>query len=48
MTHAGDAELLEQMRSFIRGKATLQMARDPVNQAAIRNWCCLASARGLF
>jgi len=39
MSSNDDAVLLEKLRSLIGEKATPQVARDPVNQSTIRNWC---------
>lgn len=39
MTEVEEAAFLERLRSYVGQKGTPQTARDPVNRAAIRNWC---------
>lgn len=39
MSNMDEAELLTQLRALIGQKGTPQLARDPVNQPTIRNWC---------
>ncbi len=39
MSNTEDGELLRQLRELIGQTGAPQQARDPVNQATIRNWC---------
>lgn len=39
MTETGDQAFLQSLRSCVGLSGTPQKARDPVNRAAIRNWC---------